>query len=51
MGKLGEGFGTDVALERPFAGMGSQVNLEVGELPEGLAANVALVVHFAVPFA
>lgn len=30
VGKLGEGFGTDVALEGPLARVGSQVDLEVG---------------------
>lgn len=51
VGKLGEGFGTDVALEGPLARVGSQVDLKVGQLSEGLAADVAFVVHFAVSFA
>jgi len=48
MSQLCEALAARLALERPFAGVRSQVNLQVGQLAERLAAHVALVMHFAV---
>lgn len=50
MRQLSEALGADVALERSFPGVRPQVHLEVRQLPERLAAYVALVVHLPVLF-
>lgn len=48
MRQLGEGFRADVTLERSFPGVRPQVHLEVGELAEGLVADIALIVDLAI---
>lgn len=48
MCELRETLGADVTLEGPLAGMCSEVHLEVRQLTEGLAADVAFVVHLAI---
>lgn len=48
MSQLSETLGANVTLEWSLAGMSPQVHLEIRQLAERLAADVALVVHFSV---
>jgi len=48
MCELRETLGTDIALEGSFAGMCSEVHLEIRQLTEGFAADVAFIMHLAI---
>lgn len=48
MSQLCKALAARFAFERPFAGVRSQMDFQVGQLTERLAAHVALVVHFTV---
>ena len=48
MCELCEALSAHIALEGTLARVGAQMHLQIRELPESLAANIALIMHLAI---